>query len=180
MQKLSAPFPAHWTVRQALEAYLAENGFTVEAYDAKWTDASFLGIRLVVPNTRSHRWAIMLHDLHHVATGFGTSLIGEGEISVWELRHGWRALNLYVGSIVFTGAIMGVAFSPRRMLAAWRNAKSVRSLFALVPQDDTAAYDALMELTVEELRARLGVPVEGVMTGPRELHHYAPSSAASS
>ena len=28
------------------------------------------------------------HDLHHVATGYGTGLIGEAEISAYELRAG--------------------------------------------------------------------------------------------
>jgi ubiquinone biosynthesis protein Coq4 len=35
----------------------------------------------------------MLHDLHHVATGFGTDMIGEGEVSVWETRRRLRPLG---------------------------------------------------------------------------------------
>jgi hypothetical protein len=114
------------TVREALGEYLAENGFTFEAYDAKWTDASFLGIKFAVPNTPKHRWGIMLHDLHHVATGFGTDLTGEGEISAWELR-GVRSLGLYVGFIVTLGALMGLVRAPRRALTAYRAAG--RTLF---------------------------------------------------
>ncbi|HEY6338827.1 MAG TPA: hypothetical protein VIW68_10060 [Candidatus Sulfotelmatobacter sp.] len=30
-----------------------------------------------------------LHDLHHVATGYDASFIGEAEISTFELRSGW-------------------------------------------------------------------------------------------
>jgi hypothetical protein len=173
----SMPFPAHWSVRQARDAYLAENGFTVEAYDDRWTQGSFFGVRLALLNTRRHRWAIMLHDLHHVVTGYGTNLVGEGEISAWELRHGWRSLGLYVGSIVLFGAVMGVALSPRRMRSAWQSAAAVRSLFASVPLGDEGAYEALLDLSVEELRTRLGVPRDGVTSVPRELHHYAPAAA---
>ena len=32
---LDSPYPAHWTVRNAREAYLAENGFDMNQYDAK-------------------------------------------------------------------------------------------------------------------------------------------------
>lgn len=93
------PLPSNWSVEQGLNAYLEENGFTVKAYDAPRTPASFLGLRFSVPNTPRHRWAIMLHDLHHVATGYGTDPAGEGQISAWECRRGLRPLGLYVGSI---------------------------------------------------------------------------------
>lgn len=163
-------FPASWTVRRALEAYLAENGFTFEAYEAKWTDASFLGVRFAVPNTRKHRWAIMLHDLHHVATGFGTDLAGEGEISAWELR-GLRSLGLYVASIVLGGVAIGFARAPLRAWSALRSPG--RTLF-----DDTIAYAQLLDMTVGELRAHLGLPEQGLARGPRALHAYAPQSVA--
>ena len=73
------PLPADWTVRRARDAYLEENGFTVAAYDAPRTPANILGFTFSVPNPPRHRAAIMLHDLHHVATGFGTDLRGEGD-----------------------------------------------------------------------------------------------------
>ena len=169
---LDRPFPAAWTVRRALAAYLAENGFTVLAYDAKWTDASAFGIPLKVPNTPRHRWAIMLHDLHHVATGYGTDMIGEGEISIWETRRGLRSLGLYVASIVAVGSFGGMMLAPRRALAAFRASGSGRtSLFASGNAD--ADYEALLGLTVGELRARLGVPEAGLVTS-RALHVRAP------
>src|SRR5215467_14616440 len=106
MSTTDKPLPADWGVREGRDTYLAENGFTTAAYDVKWTDASFFGVRFRVPNTARHRWAIMLHDLHHVATGYGTDLVGEAEISAWELRRGLRGLGFYVGSIVAGGALM--------------------------------------------------------------------------
>src|SRR5688572_30116244 len=100
MTAMMQPFPAEWSVRRALSAYLKENGFTFEGYDAKWTEGSLFGLKVMIPNTRRHRWNIMLHDLHHVVTGYGTDLTGEGEISWYELRRSWWALGPYVGSIV--------------------------------------------------------------------------------
>ena len=63
------PYPADWTVRQARDAYLEENGFDLASYEDPWTKASVLGIPFWVPNTARHRWAIRLHDLHHCVTG---------------------------------------------------------------------------------------------------------------
>jgi hypothetical protein len=166
-----SPLPAALAVEQGRDAYLAENGFTVEAYDAKWTEASFLGVKLRVPNTRHHAWAIQLHDLHHVATGYGTDLVGEGEISAWELRRGLRGLGLYVGTIVLTGAAMGMLFAPRRTLRAWRASRGGgSSLF-----QGKRPYAELLAMSVGELRAELGVPDGGLADQPRRLHAYAPA-----
>ena len=168
------------TVRAARDAYLAENGFTLEAYDAKWTDASAFGVRFRVPNTPRHRVAIMLHDLHHVATGYGTDQIGEGEISAWEARAGLRALGAYVAGIVLTGAMGGVLLAPRRAVDAWRAARGASSLFPLCRLPSAAfdaRYEELLEMTVGELRRLLGVSATGATPRPRELHAYAPKAA---
>ena len=166
------------TVREARDAYLAENGFTVAAYEDQWTDASFFGIKFKVPNTQRHRVAIMLHDLHHVATGFGTDLVGEGEISAWEARRGLSALGLYVGGIVTSGALMGLLLGPRRTVRAWRRSSKRESLFPLCEEKDFAErYEELLSMTVGELRKMLGVPDSGVATTERKLHAYAPEAA---
>lgn len=177
-----APFPTSMTVRDARDVYLAENGFTVEAYDAKFTDASALGIKFKVPNTDAHRVGIMLHDLHHVATGFGTDLTGEAEISAWEARRGLMALGLYVAGIVSSGALMGLLVAPRRTVRAWRASRAGHaSLFPMckLPRDEFGKrYDELLLITVADLRTRLGVPEDGVAEHPRRLHAYAPPTMA--
>lgn len=172
MTALAKPASPEVTVREARDTYLAENGFSLEEYEAKWTKASFFGLRFVVPNTRRHRFAIMLHDLHHVATGFGTDLTGEGEISAWELRQ-LPALGLYVGGIVALGAAAGFVLSPRRTVAALRAGRNHTPLFGTV--SDERDYEALLDLTVGELRQRVGASREGVADRPRRLHAYAPA-----
>src|SRR5215471_1196999 len=114
------PIPAKDSVREGRDEYLAENGFSVAAYDEPWTKASFAGIDFAVPNTTRHRWAIMLHDLHHVATGYGTDIAGEGEISAWELRGGLRGLDPYVRAIVVSGSVAGLLLHPKRTWRAWK------------------------------------------------------------
>jgi hypothetical protein len=163
------PYPVEWSVREALDEYLRENGFTREEYDARWTPASFLGVKFKVPNTPTHRWAIMLHDLHHVATGFGTDLIGEGEVSVWEARGGLRPLGFYVGGIVASGTMLAILGAPRRALAALRAGKRGKVLWAM-----NANYTDLLDMSVGELRSLLGVPQEGLARLPRKRHAHAP------
>jgi hypothetical protein len=174
--RLDQPWPAEWTVERGRDAYLAENGFTVAAYEDAWTQASLWGLSLKIPNTPHHRWAIRLHDLHHVATGFGTDLTGEAEISAWEARRGLRGLDLYVGAIVSSLALGGLAFAPRRVRRAWDAAERGTTLF----NEKQLEYAALLRMTVGELRELLGLPREGIARFPRKLHGLAPNAAAAS
>lgn len=164
------PLPADWSVARARDAYLAENGFTTAGYDEPWTPAALFGIRFRVPNPPRHRWAIMRHDLHHAATGFGTDLRGEVEISAWEARSGLRGLGCYTGWIVLSLALFGLVIAPRRTLAAWRAARGGSSLFRLARLD----YESLLAQPLGELRATLGLPRAGLALRPRDLHTDAP------
>lgn len=163
------PFPAEWSVRRARDAYLAENGFTIEAYDAPFTDAQLMGVTIKVPNTRRHRWALMWHDLHHALLGYGTDPAGEAEVSAWELRRGLAPVGLYVASIVVGGAALGLLVAPRRTLRAFRATERRASLF-----HEPVAYERALELSVGELRTLLGIPPQGLYTGRRGLHAGAP------
>jgi len=156
-------------VREGRDAYLSENGFSVEAYDEPTTQATLLGIRFRVPNTPKHRWAIMLHDLHHVATGFGTDFTGEAEISAWEARQGLRTLGFYTGWIVGNLALLGFVLAPRRALSAWR-ASRAPNLF----HRPDLAYEEILGMSVAELRRLLGLPDQGFARLPRRLHAHAP------
>ena len=170
------PLPADWSVKRGLECYLQENGFTWEAYDAPRTPASFLGIRFTVPNPPRHRWAIMLHDLHHVATGFGTDPAGEGQLSAWEFRRGLRTLGLYVGSIILSGFLLGLVVAPIRTVRAWRASAHGSSLFS----DGAPTHEQWLERTIGELRAFLGIPTAGLFIGRRGFHSLAPRSESAS
>lgn len=166
---LEHPLPSSMRVRDALAVYFAENGFNADAYDSETTTGSFFGKRVSVPNPPAHRRGIRLHDLLHVVTGFGTDHGGEGELSAWQARRGFRGMGAYVAAIVCTNTGVGLVVAPRRTWYAFRSAGTGHSLFALgVP------YESLLDLPVGELRALLGVPERGVAWLPRELHAHAP------
>lgn len=167
---LHEPLPAALSVAEGLEAYLQENGFDRALYDAAWTPASLFGVPVPVPNTKKHRFAIMRHDLHHVATGFGTDPVGEAEISAWEARRGFGRIGLYTTGIVSGLVLLGLVLSPKRTIAALRTGGiSTRNLFA-----SEVPYETLLSWTVGELRSHLGLP-EGGLGGARKLHEKAPA-----
>lgn len=176
-------FTSEETVAAALDRYLDENGFTHAEYEADWTQASFLGIPMAVPNTRLHKQGIRLHDLHHVATGFGTDVAGEGEISAWELGAGLRGVGVYVGTIVCMGALVGMIAAPRRAIRAFRAARTARARTLWSPLENGepgfSQYESTLGLTVGQLREKLGMPREGLLAGERRLHGLAPQAPRS-
>jgi hypothetical protein len=61
--------------------------------------------------------------------------------------------------------LIGSAIAPRRVLAAWRAARSARALYR-----SPMTYEQALSMTIGELRAHLGVPEEGLATAGRRLH----------
>jgi hypothetical protein len=166
---LDAPCPPSLTVREGRDQYLRENGFTVESYDEKFAKLSFFSLSFTVPNPAGRRKAVRFHDLHHVVTGYGTDLVGEAEISAWELRRGFGRLSWYTRALVLSAVAIGLFIAPRRTLRAWRRAPGSSSLF-----HGEREYEELLEMSVGELRALLNVPEHGVAQEPRRLHPLAP------
>jgi hypothetical protein len=155
------------TVREARDHYLAANGFDTSGYAAPTFGITVFGRTWTFRNVPSRRRAIPLHDLHHVATGYGTSLVGEGEVSAFELRAGIDSPILWLLKLSAIG--YGLLTSPRRVIASFVRARGAATLY-VKPRD----YDALLDQTLGELRAHLGIPIEGLADQPATLHARAP------
>jgi hypothetical protein len=138
------------TLADARQRYFDANGFSEAAYTERWVTIPLGRLNVRLPSTAGRRRAIPLHDLHHVATGYDTSLIGEAEVGAWELAagcHDHHAAKVYNGMAMATGLLL----APRRVLAAWRRGRRSSTLY-------TGEYTpALLELRLSELRARLGL-----------------------
>ena len=72
-------------VLDARQKYFEENNFGDGGYNDKFVKAIVGPITVYLPNTQTRLKGVKLHDLHHLATGYDTSLLGEAEISAWEL-----------------------------------------------------------------------------------------------
>ena len=113
--------PRHWTLREARAQYLRENGLGEDGgYGPRWVRIKIGPVPIVFPNTNGRRAALLPHDLHHVATGYDTTLAGEAEIGAWELGSGCR--HYYAAWILNLGAVsIGLFLAPRRVVRAfWR------------------------------------------------------------
>jgi Coenzyme Q (ubiquinone) biosynthesis protein Coq4 len=139
------------SVRAGRDRYLAANGLSLESYTERGFPVYVWRWPIRLPNPG----LLPLHDLHHVVTGFGTGLIGEAEISAYELRAGCRSLMVF---ILCVGAIFfGMFVAPARIYRAWRGSRGARTLYYT-----SIPYEALLDMSVEELRRHLGIPAEGL------------------
>jgi hypothetical protein len=167
----ATPAQNEWSVEEGRDRYLAENGFTLAGYSHPYVVVKVLGRAVRIKNRASRQRVVPLHDLHHVATGYGTDLVGEAEIGAWELRAGCNSFILYY--LNGMAAMFGLLIAPRRVVGAWRRAAGQRSLYV----EGVSAAEAL-QLSVGELRARLGVPPDGAADRPARLHPDAPAQPA--
>jgi len=142
-------------MQQAREQFLAANGFRVEDYAAPTYTVKLWRLPLKFPNTKAHQWATPLHDLHHILTGYRTDWIGEAEIAAWELRAGCKTLVVYW--LDLSGVAIGLFISPARVWRAFRAARGQRTLYR-----NPDLCDSMMQMTVGEVRTRLGIPPQGL------------------
>ena len=159
-------------VRDALAQYFEINGFTTEAYTAPTVEIPIGPVTIPLPNTAGRQKVVKLHDLHHLATGYGTDLVGEAEIGAWELRAGCVGVAAYVYNGM--AVTMGLLIAPLRTLQAFRDARACTTIYRL-----GLDYDAALAMDLLELRRRLGVRREGLATRhPVRLHGAAPRPLA--
>jgi len=138
------------SVYEARADYYAANGFSDAQYRERWVKVKLGPIPIWIPNTTSRRRAVPLHDLHHVATGYATSLPGEWQIAAFEIGGGcadyWAAWVLDLGAMAF-----GAVLAPRRTWRAFLRGRQSTPLYRTGWRND------LLDISVDELRKRIGL-----------------------
>ena len=143
------------SVLTARDRYLAENDLDTSSYSASTLPVYVWRWTIRFPNPGF----LQYQDLHHVASGYRTGLVGEAEVSAYELRSGNLTALI---TLLCIGAIFGAFFvAPRRVWRAWRRSRGTRTL--LPP---AVPYESLLAMTVKELRQHLGIPRSGFSEPP--------------
>jgi hypothetical protein len=139
------------TLGAARAAYYERNHFGADGGDSlDWVPLKVFGMTLKIPNTDGRRRAVRIHDLHHVVTGYETTLAGESEIGAWELASGclrWPAatvLNMFALGI-------GLVIAPLRVIRAWARGRQTKNLYG------ENGVDHLLPRTVADMRHALGL-----------------------
>jgi hypothetical protein len=147
---MTALYDPDLSVREARERYFAANGFGDGGYTKKWVPVKVGPVEVVIRNTAGRVRSVRLHDLHHIATEYPTTLAGEARIGAWEIGGGCRdhfaAWVLNASSLGF-----GLVLDPRGVWNAFVRGRRSKNLY------DREFSDELLDWTVERLRAELDV-----------------------
>ena len=107
-------------LRDARAQYFRENGFGEDGgYGRRLVRLKLGPVLLWFPNTRGRVRAVRLHDLHHIATGYTTTPVGEAEIGPRELASGCG--DYLAAWVLNLGAVaIGLLVAPARARAGRR------------------------------------------------------------
>lgn len=144
-------YPSDMQVKDALELLFKRFHFPADAYTARYFTIPVFGFPIKVPNTASRVKVAKFHDIHHVLTGYSANWKGEAEIGAWELATGCR--NYFIAWFLNGGAVLvGLFLYPKAVLKAFqRGLKTKTNLYY------NFEYEALLNITVKELRERIGL-----------------------
>jgi hypothetical protein len=124
------------TLREELAAFYRRCGFSDTADRQACTVPVYTGCLLVpLPNIETRHIYLKYHDLHHVATGYSTGRIGEGEVSAWELGTGSMLNSPLLGSMNLIALSTGLVLEPKRMWRAYRRGCRSRNLYPLAMRE---------------------------------------------
>jgi|SRR5580658_780443 hypothetical protein len=145
------PYDPASTVRAARALYFETNGFGSDGgYEQKWVTVKVGPAAFVIANTKGRVRSVRLHDLHHIATGYPTTLEGEALIGAWELASSCRD-HLAAWFLNASAFAVGLVVAPR---ALWRAFVRGRHSSNLYRRDYT---EELLDGTVGDLRRQLRV-----------------------
>jgi hypothetical protein len=94
-----------------------------------------------------YRDTLLMHDVHHAVTGYGTSLAGEIELAAWELASGGCSRNLFFWIDRSLAVLLGV-FWPVRTARAFRSGLGRHNLYG-------ERYEEVLTLEYDELARRV-------------------------
>jgi hypothetical protein len=135
------------TMREARAKYFEANGFgETGGYDEPWVDFKLGPIPFPFPNTKPRIEAVKFHDLHHIVTGYRTDIVGELEISGWEIGAGCKRMAA-AWFLNLGGMGLGLFVAPRRVFAAFVRGRRSDTLYG-------NTFDPLLDETVGSIRTR--------------------------
>ena len=143
------------TTEEALNRHFAASGILHEGCTRKdWYPGHFVYLNLgpvrvpFFPILR-RSGPVVLHDIHHMLTGYGPDWKGEVEIAGWELGSGGCRWHLFYWVDRLLGFALGLVSAPAAALRGFRAGRGHRNLYGRKPEQ-------VLAMEVERVRALIG------------------------
>jgi hypothetical protein len=139
------------TVGQAIQEFYNQHDFGEDGgIKEKYAWIKFGFISIPIPNAKTRRENIHLHDITHIVTGYTTDWRGESSASAWEVASGgWK--KLYFPWLLTLWAMgLGVVFYPKSVYQSFKRGQNMRNALT-----SNLSREELFNLPVDELRNRL-------------------------
>ncbi|HVG34109.1 MAG TPA: hypothetical protein VM911_13555 [Pyrinomonadaceae bacterium] len=151
-----AIYGSEMTLLEARTKYFALNGFGVDGgYNDTWVRVEYGWMRFYFPNTRARASVVRYHDLHHILTGYSTTMPGETEISAWDIATGCTA-NYAAWILNLLGFGFGLLINRRGVYRSFMRGRYSLNLY-VYPFDDR-----LLSSKVGEMRCLLGLDKQSI------------------
>lgn len=141
------------TPREILNKFYKENNLGQEG----GLNSSYVRIEIsskfyfYFPNFKARRKAVIKHDIHHLLTGYETTISGESEISAWEIGSGCK--SYWAVFLIDTGGVMlGFLFNFRNILKAFSRGRRTKNLY-----HDIYTTEQALDMNINELRKSLSL-----------------------
>lgn len=124
--------------------------------------------RIYFPNFPARKKCVLRHDVHHLLTGYPTTISGESQISAWELASGcrryWAAFMINV-----SGLMIGMPWNIGPILRAYARGRRTGNLY-----DPALSDDIIRHTSVAEWRSRLQLDRYGADLRPTaaDVFHF--------
>ena len=157
-----AYYDSELTLLAARERYFEANNFGPDGgYKDRWVRVRVGPLPIIFPNTDARRRAVPYHDLHHILTGYETTLRGETEIGAWEVSTGLA--HHYVGWLLDLLAFAaGLVINPRGVYRAFMRGRRSTNLFRARFDDE------LLAKKVGTMRRALGLDRDAGNASPAD------------
>lgn len=144
-------FDDQMLIKDALVRLFERYGIPSDAYTAKYFVIRVGKLPVFVPNILARVKVARYHDIHHILTGYAANWRGEAEIGAWELATGCR--TSFLAWFLNSGAVLvGLFTHPRAVIRAFRRGRKSRTNLY-----HRFAYEPLLDMTVQELREKIGL-----------------------
>lgn len=125
----SVRYAPNLTLRDALKDYyksarIPEDG----GVNDKWIHLKLGPVTLLFPNIEARKKAVTRHDLHHIANGWDTSLVGEGLVAAWEMGEGFGPY--WIGWVLQPqGLWWGITMAPKETFQAYLRGRRNKNFY---------------------------------------------------